>query len=68
MKAEESSSETQLPFRTLTLRTTFDNQQELTDELARTASTVRLLISISKTKLLHVSAGGGTVKPNREHF
>ena len=30
------------------------NQQELTDKLARTAGTVRLLNSIRKTKLMNV--------------
>ena len=44
----------------------YDNQEELTDALARAAGTVGLLISASKTKLVNVNVGKGTVKLNGE--
>ena len=44
----------------------YDNQQELTDALARAAGTVGLLISTSKTKLMKVNAEKGMVKFNGE--
>ena len=45
---------------------TFGDQQVLTDELARTIGIVGFLISTSKTKLMNLNAGEGTLKLDGE--
>ena len=41
---------------------TFDDQQELTDELARTAGTVGLFTTTSKTQFMNSNAGDATLR------
>ena len=45
---------------------TFDDQQELTDELKRNAGTVGQLISTPNTKFMNVNAGEVTLKLHGE--